>query len=135
MHNHFGLYWGSMDGVPATYNQITFFNGNTNVGTYSGANLNALGFTTDGNQTSNQSNRYINFFASSVDEYFDRIELVATIAAFETDNHAFRLAKGDGVGGVQIDGEDIPTPTILPGLMGLGLGFWRKRRTLAVGTD
>ncbi|MEB3293670.1 MAG: PTPA-CTERM sorting domain-containing protein [Synechococcales bacterium] len=109
LHDYFGLYWGSID----RYNSIEFFSGGTSVGAFTGAVVaGATGLTADGGQFSNASNRYVNFFAGA-GEAFDRIVLTSTSPAFESDNHAFR---------------QVPTPALLPGLIGLGAGLWRKRR-------
>jgi hypothetical protein len=115
LQNYFGLYWGSID----TYNTIEFFDGAASVGSFTGTQVAALatGLSTvaSGSQVDATANRYINFF-SGAGENFNRIVLTSTSPAFESDNHAFRA---------------VPTPALLPGLVGLGVSFWRKRRQQA----
>lgn len=82
VHNYFGLYWGSMD----DYNTLTFFNGNTQVLSLTGAqviaSLNLLG-----NQTDPGSNRYVDFDFGA--QSFTRVEFASGGFAFESDNHAY----------------------------------------------
>jgi hypothetical protein len=109
LQNYFGLYWGSID----DYNTVEFFNGAVSVGSFTGLQVAGLtGLAANGGQFSNASNRYVNFLAGG-GEAFNKVVLSSSRAAFESDNHAFR---------------QIPTPALLPGLIGLGAGFWRKRR-------
>jgi hypothetical protein len=120
LQNYFGLYWGSID----SYNTVEFYRGSfalaDRVGSYTGAQvLTALGVVVPlgtNNQTSLLTNRYINFDSEGASQYFDRIRLTSTQAAFESDNHAFRA---------------VPTPALLPGLVGIGVSLWRKRRQQA----
>jgi hypothetical protein len=81
-YNYFGLYWGSLD----TYNSIHFYDGASLVGSYDGAEIHLL--LANGGQTSWTSNRYVNFLFTEGD-LFDRIILVSSNWAFESDNHAF----------------------------------------------
>ncbi len=113
LNNYFGLYWGSID----SYNTVEFFNGLSSVGSYTGTQvLTALGAVPSGdNRFDPATNRYVNFF-SGAGENFNRIVLTSTTPAFESDNHAFRA---------------VPTPALLPGLVGIGVSFWRKRRQQA----
>lgn len=105
--NYFGLYWGSID----TYNIISFFLGNTQVASYTGAQLPNL--TADGNQTAWASNRYINFDFGTAK--FDTVKITSNGFAFESDNHSFRKTA-------------VPEPMTLV-LMGLGLfGLVATRR-------
>jgi hypothetical protein len=102
------LLWGTID----TYNSVKFFNTLTGqVGpTYTGSDV--PGITAGANQTS-----YVNFFSANATEYFNQIQLSsASTPAFESDNHAFRA---------------VPTPALLPGLVGIGVSLWRKRRQQA----
>jgi len=80
--NYFGLFWGSID----SYNLISFFLGNTEVGSYTGSQLPDL--TASGNQTDWSSNRYINFDFGAGS--FDTVKITSYGYAFESDNHAFR---------------------------------------------
>jgi len=76
--NAFGLYWGSVD----SYNTIAFYNGNTPVAFYTGADINPL-FPT-GNQGSFASNGYVEFSGLGA---FNRVVLgTGNSNAFEIDN-------------------------------------------------
>jgi hypothetical protein len=111
LNNYFGLYWGSID----AYNTVAFYKGSFTaanlVGSFAGDALGISGITANGTQSS-----YINFDSEGASQYFDRIRLTSTQAAFESDNHAFRA---------------VPTPALLPGLVGIGVSLWRKRRQQA----
>lgn len=113
-YNYFGLYWGSLD----AYNSINFFNGASLIGNYDGAEIYQL--LANGGQSSWASNRYVNFLFTDGDT-FDRIILVSTNWAFESDNHAFGNITS------------VPEPGTLAmfglGLMGLGV---MARRRLAL---
>lgn len=108
---YFGLYWGSVD----DFNSVSFFSGATSLGTFSRAQVAAAfaaaGFGTLPAGTANGST-YVNFFADA-GESFDRIVFSSTARAFESDNHAYKV---------------IPTPALLPGLIGMGLAALRKRK-------
>lgn len=83
--NYFGLYWGSID----SYNSISFFLNNVQVGSFSGSDI--VGAFANGNQISYASNRYINFdFGNNL---YDSVKLSSSGFAFESDNHAFRKAS------------------------------------------
>jgi len=76
--NAFGLYWGSVD----SYNTIAFYNGQTLVASYSGADVNPL-FPT-GNQGTFSSNGYVEFSGLAA---FNRVVLgTGNSNAFEIDN-------------------------------------------------
>jgi hypothetical protein len=102
--DYFGFYGGSSD----TYNSVAFYNGASLLKSYTGG-------TNFGGGTGNQGEGiFFNFFANSPSEYFNRVVLGSTSAAFETDNHAFR---------------SVPEPTTMAGLLLLGgVGAWKKRR-------
>ena len=114
-YNYFGLYWGSLD----LYNSIHFYSGGSLVGSYDGGDIYPL--LANGGQSSWASNRYVNFLFTHGD-FFDRIVLVSTNWAFESDNHAFG---------------NIPTSVPEPGtraMFGLGLmglGVMARRRQAA----
>jgi hypothetical protein len=74
--NYFGLHWGTMD----AYNLLTF--------SRDGVDL----LTLTGDQFANTRDDYVNVFASTPGEYFDKVTFTSPTNAFETDNHAFSLA-------------------------------------------
>jgi hypothetical protein len=114
-YNYFGLYWGSLD----LYNSIDFYDGASLIGSFNGADIFSL--MANGGQSSWASNRYVNFLFTDGD-LFDRIVLVSTNWAFESDNHAF--------GNVTTS---VPEPGTLAmfglGLMGLGAIARRRQAT------
>jgi VCBS repeat-containing protein len=75
--NAFGLYWGSLD----SYNTITFYDGATLVGSYTGADISPL--FPNGNQGSFASNGYVEFSGL---HSFNKVVLGSTSNAFEIDN-------------------------------------------------
>jgi PEP-CTERM motif len=83
--NYFGLYWGSID----TYNTITFYNGSTEIGSFTGTQAALLaGLCTPAQIISGcaafgdaGSNRFFNFIT---DVPFDRIVVNSTNFAFES---------------------------------------------------
>lgn len=117
LKGYFGLYLGSID----SYNTISFFKGaspvpvdsftGTDIATKSVA-LGGLGL--DPRVGNYNKDSYVNFFGNNNSDLFDKVVLTSSSAAFESDNHAFRT--------------DIPTPALLPGLIGMGVAAWRKRR-------
>ena len=111
-YNYFGLYWGSID----DYNSLSFYDGNTLLGTVTGDDVIKSG-TQLGDQTAPGSNRYVNFFLS--DMWFDHIVFGTSNYAFESDNHAFA---------------QVPEPGMLAlalAAMG-GLFLMRRRRMVSV---
>jgi hypothetical protein len=84
--NYFGFYAGSLD----SYNYIDIYNGDQLLKTFSGADVPTA--IADGNQTSLQSNMFINLVADT-GETFNRVVMRSDGVAFETDNHAYRLAS------------------------------------------
>jgi hypothetical protein len=117
--NYFGLYWGSVD----PFNSISFFNGNTQVGpTFSRAQVaDAFAAAGFGRLPAGGLNgsTYVNFFANT-GESFNRVVFNSRGTAFESDNHAFRV---------------VPTPALLPGLIGMGLAALRKRKEVSGATQ
>jgi VCBS repeat-containing protein len=75
--NSFGLYWGSLD----SYNSITFYDGNTIVGFYTGDQFSPL--FPSGNTSSFSSNGYVQFAHLPL---FDKVVLASGQNAFEIDN-------------------------------------------------
>lgn len=81
--NYFGLFWGSID----TFNVISFLFNDNVIASYSGFDI--FGQFADGNQLSENSNRFINFdFEGNT---FNTVRLESSNFAFESDNHAFAL--------------------------------------------
>jgi len=125
--DYLGIFYGSID----TYNEIWFYDASDSL--LSGAGLLADGILTgteilnelggtSGNQTSENSNVYVNlFFAPG--EQFQAFEFRTTGIAFEIDNIVTHIGRG----------QQVPTPAIawLFGsvLIGwLGMGFRRKKK-------
>ncbi len=99
--DYFGFYFGSID----TYNHIGFFNDGELVKAISGVDIRAAA---NGDQGASGA-RYVDIFAEA-DQLFDTVVFKSNGIAFETDNHAYRLA----------DPEAVPTPAaVLPILSGL----------------
>ncbi|MEH2308696.1 Npun_F0296 family exosortase-dependent surface protein [Nostoc sp.] len=84
--NYFGFYAGSLD----DYNFVDIYKGNQLVKTFSGADVPTA--IANGSWTSTQANMFINLVADT-GETFDRVVMRSNGVAFETDNHAYRLAK------------------------------------------
>lgn len=123
--NYLGLYYGSID----NYNNIAFFNGDTELqvgnsllsdGVLAGSEILAASGGTSGNQLQSGSNVYVNFFFEP-GETFTAFEFRTTGIAFEFDNVVIGLAS-----------RDVPAPATLA-LIGLGLaGLSLTRRRRAV---
>ncbi len=80
--SYFGFFYGS----PDTYNSLQLFKGNSLLATFTGTDFAALiSRSADGNQG---LGGYVNIFAQSTSEQFNRIVLKSDGNAFETDNHA-----------------------------------------------
>ena len=105
--SYFGFLWGS----PDAYNTVNFYNGQSLLGSFTGA---AVLMPPNGDQT---FSAYFNAFAGP-NEQITRVTFSSTNNALETDNHAYIAA--------------IPEPeTYAMMLAGLGLlGFAARRRKL-----
>lgn len=110
-YDYFGMFWGSVD----TYNSIHFYDGANLVASFTGSDISPL--IANGNQSSWQSNRFVNFFFNDGDSY-DSFKLTSTNFAFETDNHAY---------GNQVSVSE-PATLALLGLGLAGLGFVRRKQ-------
>lgn len=115
LKGYFGLLWGSID----TYNTIDFLKNGVSVGSFTGTEIAALAGLKVADATNGNFgiDRYVNFFsttgnAQTSPDYFDQVRFSSAQAAFESDNHAYA----------------IPTPALLPGLIGLGVAALRKRK-------
>lgn len=114
---YFGLLWGSIDADTALDNVIEFFNGATSVAKLSGLDIvNAIQGTplavTPGDRT-----RYVEFYKTDfTGNFFNKVVLTNSGGNyFEVDNVAYQ----------------VPTPALLPGLIGLGVAALRKRKQQA----
>jgi hypothetical protein len=116
---HFGVFWGT----PDTYNKLNFYNGPgtppiasfvPGVGQLQLSNppSGPLGLGSDGLST---SARYVDFFADA-GTVFNRVEFVSTQVAFEVDNIAY---------------SKVPTPAMLPAIIGFGLTALKRRKQAA----
>jgi hypothetical protein len=102
--NYFGVFWGT----PDRYNTLNFYDGTNLLASFvPGSTL--AGLTASG---SNTDARYVDFFADA-GTVFDRVEFVSSQAAFEADNIAYRA---------------VPTPAMLPAIVGFGLTALKRRR-------
>lgn len=106
--NYFGLLWGSVD----DYNTLSFYNGGSLVGSFTGLDVWA---SANGHQ-GQQGTFYVNFY--NLDGYFDRVVASSTQYAFEFDNIAYN-ANGVPEGGTTLS---------LIGLALAGLVALRRRR-------
>jgi hypothetical protein len=110
-----GFYWGSID----TYNDFTFYSGNSEIQTITGNQLLNQSGGTSGNQQAPGSNVYvaINF---SLAEAFDKVRITSRRVAGEFDNIVIGLQNRPD--------QRVPAPAgialLALGLLGLGL---RKR--------
>ncbi|WP_293151875.1 MULTISPECIES: hypothetical protein [unclassified Microcoleus] len=97
--DYFGMYLGSFD----SYNSIAFYQDNVLLKLLSGTN--------------GSVNTYVSFFAEK-NESFNKVVLASSSPAFETDNHAYRIA------------EPVPEPTTVLGSLAFGavISSWRMKR-------
>ena len=82
--DYFGLYWGT----PSENNTLSFFNGNTLLQSFTGDAI-VSGITPSGAV-------YANFFAQP-GESFNKVVLSDSSFAFESDNHAYKVAASESV--------------------------------------
>lgn len=110
---YMGLLWGSVD----TYNKLTFLNGTTKVGEFTGADVTALA---NGDQGA-AGTFYVNI---NLDNSFTSVVATSSEYAFEFDNVAFSKTP-----------IRVPEPGIWSmfglGLLLIGSSYWLKGRRLA----
>lgn len=106
--DYFGMYWGSID----SYNSIAFYQGNKLLASFTGIGISG----------GIPHHSYINFFAEE-NESFDRIILSSSLPAFETDNHAYKLASEPE------PTTSVPEPTSAIGLLIFGTVAYRLRKS------
>jgi hypothetical protein len=83
--DYFGLYWGT----PTANNTISFFNGDTLLQSFNGDAPASI-------VTSGRGAAYANFFAGP-GESFNKVVLSDSSVAFESDNHAYKVADSTAV--------------------------------------
>ncbi|MEH2053980.1 Npun_F0296 family exosortase-dependent surface protein [Nostoc sp.] len=98
--NYFGFYAGSLD----DYNFVDIYKGNQLLKTFSGADVPTA--KANGSWTSSEANMFVNLVADT-GETFDRVVMRSNGVAFETDNHAYRLAS-------------VPEPSAMLGVLAIG---------------
>ncbi|MEH2213686.1 Npun_F0296 family exosortase-dependent surface protein [Nostoc sp.] len=98
--NYFGFYAGSLD----DYNFVDIYKGDQKLKTFSGADVPTA--IANGSWTSSEANMFINLVADT-GESFDRVVMRSNGVAFETDNHAYRLAS-------------VPEPSGMLGVLAIG---------------
>lgn len=81
--DYFGLDWGSID----PYNTISFWDGSTEVGSFTGAQVAAAASAAHVPLTLGKTSLFVNFFANGTT--WTTIDLTSTSPNFESDNHAF----------------------------------------------
>lgn len=120
LKNSFGLYWGSID----TYNSLTFYNGNTEVWSITGANLSPPQ-SANGGQLDYASNAYV---LLSQLPLFDRVVAASTSNSFEFDN----VVAGDGATNLAGSVPESSTwAMMLLGFAGFGYAAYRGRAQTA----
>ncbi|MCC5664641.1 PEP-CTERM sorting domain-containing protein [Nostoc sp. CHAB 5784] len=100
--NYFGFYAGSLD----SYNYFDIYNGDKLLKSFSGANVPTA--IANGSWTSSDANKFINIVADT-GETFNRVVMRSDGVAFETDNHAYRLAN-----------KSVPEPNAMLGVLAIG---------------
>lgn len=103
--SNFGFLWGSID----AYNSISFLKGNTLLASFTGSDI----LNPANGDQGVSGTAYVNFVAESVSDYFDTVVLSSTSPAFEIDDVKYT---------------EVPTPALLPGLVGIGIAALRKRK-------
>jgi hypothetical protein len=78
--DYFGLYWGSVD----PYNSVTFLDGSTKVGSFTGSQVASAASSS---VVLGKTSVFVNFFANG--STWTTIDLTSTSPSFESDNHAF----------------------------------------------
>jgi hypothetical protein len=116
LSSYYGLYWGSVDGDNGIINTLEFLRNGVSIATFTGDQV----LDPANGEQGPGGSIYVNFFANGPTDYFDAIRLTSSNFAFESDNHAFRA---------------IPTPALLPGLIGMGLAALRKRKDTETAGD
>jgi len=97
--DYFGLHWGSF----GSDNSIAFYNGDTLVQSFSDtdiASIIGVGLGYDA---------YVNLFAEA-GEFFDKVVIDSSGIAFESDNHAYKIASP----------KSVPEPSSTLGLLAFG---------------
>jgi hypothetical protein len=111
--DYFGLYWGT----PNPHNTISFFNGDTLLGSFRGDALYSVVPSTGA--------AYANFFADA-GQSFNKVVLSESSIAFESDNHAYKVAAS----------ESVPEPvTSLTAFASVVAGVLMKRQQQRKGVD
>jgi hypothetical protein len=106
------LYWGT----PSANNTISFFNGDTLLQSFRGDALYSI--------TPSTGAAYANFFAAA-GESFNKVVLSEISVAFESDNHAYRVAS-----------QPVPEPlTSLTAFASVVTGVLMKRQQQRKGVD
>ncbi|MBM3762805.1 MAG: PEP-CTERM sorting domain-containing protein [Acidobacteria bacterium] len=117
MMDYFGFYVGSLD----SYNFVDFYRGTDFIRTFSGTEIASIGgFPANGDQG---RGIYVNVYADSASEHFDRVVLRSTSNAMESDNHTFRAVQRS----VTTVSSPVPEPSTYL-LIGLGLAAIARYR-------
>jgi hypothetical protein len=102
---YFGLQWQN----PTVDEVISFYSGNSLIQSFTGTQV--------ADQAIGNGGNYYNFIVTNNSEIFNRVDLAQVNPPngndFQVDNVAY---------------QQIPTPALLPGIMGIGAGIWKKRR-------